>query len=45
MFLGRDDRMEDPNEIILFDNKDLIDNFLIKKKMKILIFYTKKEKN
>ncbi len=38
-------RIEDPNEIILFDNKDLIDNFLFKKKMKTLIFYTKKEIN
>ena len=28
-------KMEDPNEIILFDNKDLIDKFLFKKNEKI----------
>ena len=34
-------RMEDPNEIILFDNKDLIDNFLFKKKNENIDFLYK----
>ena len=35
-------KMEAPNKIILFDNKDSSSNFYLKK-MKKLIFYRKKE--